>query len=586
MNRCNLRLAVLMMAVMAALACSTGTGVAIGPDRTPFVVELPDDIYTRGDWIGAYGVYAHVLCGMRAPNDLRGGQGYPAPAISASTGDPEAPARAWCSSAPVQRDRSVLLEPNGLKRTAGSWDDGGETRPLGQGPDLHVRVSIPNGPFLLSLYFFEIDWIQYRAYRIRVFSEGSARRPPLLETQVDDFLRGKYKRFVVMGPVELLIIVERGQSHNAQVSGIFLDELSFPNMHLYDFTVSLTAKGNPVPEPPLSERTAAEHAAELALVRFLEKPDDRATLQKLLGRERSFFGAMQKLAWDRPEAYYRELDTMWIASEKRMDDASSILGDEPDSLEVRLLRYYAGRARWNLESARRTVKGIASFLLQQGLHSEEDWPRSARLLHEYALSLMQSGRRAEALPMLHAYATLCLEREPGPECKDKLLLAGNLALRAGIPLPVADALAKWQERYGALSADERLLWANLYYVGGKNGKAFDAYETVETEMEHGGRHRWLLVAMITALLREDRLREAQSLIHRLETLYPGYAEIDEARYRLGVYHYDKRELGRAKECFKSLMESSPSDDYKQMATEYVKRIERLESIKKGHAGND
>ncbi len=190
MNRANFWRVSVVLAVATAIFAAGRTVVAAPKQPAPFAVVLADDDDTRGDWIGTYGTHGYVLCGMRSPYDLSGGAGWPPLSYSVATGDPEETARAWRSSAPTERDRSVLLEPSGLKRTAASWDDHGEVYPLGQGPDLHVQISIPDGPFLLSLYFFEIDWIQHRAYRIRVFADN-LHGEPLAETEANNFFKGK-----------------------------------------------------------------------------------------------------------------------------------------------------------------------------------------------------------------------------------------------------------------------------------------------------------------------------------------------------------------------------------------------------------
>ena len=156
-----------------------------------FAVALPDDVETRGDWFGTYGTDFYVLGGMRSRRALQGGKGI---SYSIETGDASEQARGWHSSMPTRRDRAIPMEPNGWERTAACFDDHGEVRPLGEGPDLHVGLSVPDGSYMVSLYFFEVDWIQYRDYRIRVLEAGT--NTQLLTMEVSDFLKGKYKRFV------------------------------------------------------------------------------------------------------------------------------------------------------------------------------------------------------------------------------------------------------------------------------------------------------------------------------------------------------------------------------------------------------
>ncbi|MCK4374540.1 MAG: hypothetical protein KAX19_04395, partial [Candidatus Brocadiae bacterium] len=127
---------------------------------------------------------------------------------------------------------------------------------------------------------------------------------------------------------------------------------------------------------------------------------------------------------------------------------------------------------------------------------------------------------------------------------------------------------------------------SLYYVAGRNEEAFRVLESVEPEMKGGSQHRWCLVAMATALLRTDRLTEARAVIQRLEADYPGKPEVGEAKYRLGVYYFDKRHLDQAQKCFALLMVSTESEVLQTMCSEYVERIAHLQSIREQVSRND
>jgi tetratricopeptide (TPR) repeat protein len=125
-----------------------------------------------------------------------------------------------------------------------------------------------------------------------------------------------------------------------------------------------------------------------------------------------------------------------------------------------------------------------------------------------------------------------------------------------------------------------LLLGSLYYVAGKNNEALAVFKTVEPELQRGEQHRWLLVAMLTAELRVGRLNEAKALMNQLQVAYPGAAELDEARFRLGVFHFDRGELDRARVCFEDLLAASRSPTYRRMCTEYLDRIAHLEDIRR------
>ena len=250
-------------------------------------------------------------------------------------------------------------------------------------------------------------------------------------------------------------------------------------------------------------------------------------------------------------------------------------------LDVRLLQYYAARAHWNQKATRQWAQELAQFLLERSLTVSQPWLGEARYLRECALALMEEGRRAEASPFLQGYVTFCLKRETPETSKEDLVLVAERALKAGVPLPAARALSAWQDKHGRLSTKEHLLLGSLHYVGGQNAEAFEVLKSVEPEMGRGSQHKWCLIAMITALLRMDRLADAETLIGRLELEYPGEPELDEAKYRLGAYYFDKRQLEQARECFNSLFESTGSELYRRMSNEYLGRITHLEDVARG-----
>jgi len=158
---------------------------------------------------------------------------------------------------------------------------------------------------------------------------------------------------------------------------------------------------------------------------------------------------------------------------------------------------------------------------------------------------------------------------------------GKLALRAGVAEPMAEALAAWGAKHRELASSERLLLGNLYYVAGRNAEALRVFKTVEPELAPGSRHRWLLIAMLTAHLRTGRPEEAESTRDRLIAAYPDTAEIDEAKYRFGVHYFHKRRLDEAETCFEQLLASSRSRTFKTMCTQYLERIWHLKSTQEG-----
>ena len=260
----------------------------VNETEQPRALVAPDDWCTGGDWAGRYGQYVWVLCGMSGFWDYRGGGGIVRDPSSAQVPfgyrayigenrDPADALRAWIhwpflprnvpeglsedekerlrgalgKLAPAGMDlwgwddvRRVLLNPVNRGRRQTSWDDHAEgycpwfSR---AGPHVCVDTEFPSGQFLLSLYFVNKDahWgavnrfrdylVQVKAWRPEYGNRpGWEKRfesaPLLAESRVHDFHDGVYKRFFVQGPTELTLRVDKGNSINTVISGLFVDK--------------------------------------------------------------------------------------------------------------------------------------------------------------------------------------------------------------------------------------------------------------------------------------------------------------------------------------------------------------------------
>ena len=347
-------------------------------------------------------------------------------------------------------------------------------------------------------------------------------------------------------------------------------------MHLLDEMTEDRAEA----DAKLLEDAARRDPAELTFAPLSEAVGNTAREQEYVQKERLFFSLARRLEATAPERYYRRLNEIWNAAEERIASASEVLAKSPVARETLLLRYYAARAHHDYENARQATRQLADYLLKKAMDAKYPNVAEAVWLRYYATTILQQGRRAEAYPLLDAYARFCVARETPAEAKKYLLSMGRLALRAGVPMPIARGLSKYKERRGPLTRDERLLLGNLYYVAGRNKKAFNEFRAVEPDMPFGNRHKWLLIAMLTSLLRTDRLEEAEAVMAQLMTDYPDAAELDEARFRFGEYYFRERDLGRARSNFENLLRTSPSEAYAKMCAEYLKRIAHLEDIKR------
>ena len=182
---------------------------------------LPDDRTTRGDWEKAYGKQRYVLCAQNFIVDRVGG---PAPELSYhfTTTDPTETGRLWVTTK-VDDDPAALWNPFDKQHRAANRDDYGEQTPLGQGPDLLLRLDFPKCPHGLSLYFVN-DHNYYEPNRRYTISVTDTNGALLALTTVDNFGGGVYKRFTVSGVGPLIFHIWRNMSPNTLISGVFLDK--------------------------------------------------------------------------------------------------------------------------------------------------------------------------------------------------------------------------------------------------------------------------------------------------------------------------------------------------------------------------
>jgi hypothetical protein len=140
-------------------------------------------------------------------------------------------------------------------RRQAEWDDHGETYPFySDGPGLEINVSVPAGAYFVSIYEVNDDAHagrvnEYRDYSMEVCAEtiarppaGGANRPadsvktaasahdPHMgndgdhaAARVEQFFGGVYKRFLVTGPTELRVRLDRQYSFNTIFNAIMVD---------------------------------------------------------------------------------------------------------------------------------------------------------------------------------------------------------------------------------------------------------------------------------------------------------------------------------------------------------------------------
>jgi len=245
------------------------------------IVVLPDDWQTGGSWPGRYGEDAWVLCGMSGRWSYTGGRLKDRFEYQATIGercDPGDGLRAWIhwpylpKTVPEEVEerpadeqaelrgplgqiaprgmapwdwpdvRRVLINPVNGGRRQSSWDDHAEAyRPWfsREGPHLYVHIVIPEGPAILSFYFVNKDAHvgvnRFRDYLIEIkdrqdasgktpgWEKGFEKAPLLARCPVSNFYDGVYKRFLFLRAANATVRINKGDSINAILSGIFLD---------------------------------------------------------------------------------------------------------------------------------------------------------------------------------------------------------------------------------------------------------------------------------------------------------------------------------------------------------------------------
>ena len=195
-----------------------------------------EDWRTQGDWVGRYGTRYAILCASGAPlnhyviND-------PSYEVKGFMGPGFAPnsLRHWIHWLKTDNPH-VLYNPLIGHRREAEWDDNGEAMSMSiEGPDVWAKVVVPAGTHRLSAYFFNKDGHDdlnnLRDYLLEL-KQGSAQNvgeaknlPTQAKTRIRDFWGGNYKRFVVKGPGTFWLRIERNNSFNTIVSGIFLDKI-------------------------------------------------------------------------------------------------------------------------------------------------------------------------------------------------------------------------------------------------------------------------------------------------------------------------------------------------------------------------
>jgi hypothetical protein len=233
---------------------STVKAVNVARDEH-YATVVDDDWRTEGDWIGRYGKYWACLCAMSSPYNITWGAA-PQHVIYDIFQGPDASSddsvRYWIQWLYTSDPRVLEIPPiyfdSRLKkgfttpdqnRREAETDDHGEEYPVNvAGPDLYCTVVVPSGLYYLSLYDVnynsrEWDGNRFRDYRVTI-RQHPTNRPiqdvsnfskmrEMAHARIQNFAEGVWKRFLVNGPVELTIKIDRNNSFNTMLPAATLD---------------------------------------------------------------------------------------------------------------------------------------------------------------------------------------------------------------------------------------------------------------------------------------------------------------------------------------------------------------------------
>jgi len=551
----------LLVGFMAALV---PCGVAFGQQPIPapvpehYVACLPDDVATRGDWWPFYGTHVFILPGMRSPEQIRGGVGWPL-LYKVYTSNSEDPARSWLSLRRVHDDRRVPHEPGTTKRTAGCWDDHGEEYPLLKGPDFYLDLEVPQGRFMLSLYFFEIDWIQYRAHTVTIFETAKGRdSPPLAAAKVDNYFNGKYKRFAISGPQNVTVKIARDASPNAVVSGVFFDYLFHPSLAPVEKLLASPPAAPPPTEKPNERLAKAAAEAKARHAKAVSPAATDAQIADYLAAEAHTFRTMRDAEEADPKFYY---------------------ANAPKLVAETLARIAA------LQEARPTFK-LAPKVLAIAYHGHRlmyDYAASDKLLGELSSALSLEARTGKdqvgALDALAGLATGCLTERGGqniatafntlvtlfnqmldaPNALDMTHQAALRALATNHPDLAVGALRQVRAKAGGkLPTKSRFLLGNALLVQGKFTEAAPELEATVDELPKGVKQTQGLLSLLSCYLGAKQDDKARAVYDRLAATNPGADVLAEARFRFAFAYLERGDKGNAEAEFKAILKQVPS----------------------------
>lgn len=253
------------------------SGKSVAPTNVPRVLFAQEDWSTRGNWCGRYGNVYAVLCATNAPYEsctytstLAFGKkkrlnqfvsmlelNYNVTGFMGMHRTPDDALRSWVHWVSANSNENVLYCPTDAVRTEAEWDDHGEAYDQSfDGPDVWVRVVVPQGLHRLDLYFYNPngretntarrDYLveirhgenafdnfegadiskqaQYKEMEKKI--SGLCELPVQARTRVNMFAgAGVYKSFLLQKEGTYWVRVCRNNSFNTILNGVFISKI-------------------------------------------------------------------------------------------------------------------------------------------------------------------------------------------------------------------------------------------------------------------------------------------------------------------------------------------------------------------------
>lgn len=335
--------------------------------NAPAVVSLDDDWTTRGDWLGRYGRYWANLCAMFAPSDYVWGAGsepinyFSRIGYNVPKGDG---VRTFVSHMYTDNPNSLEMPSTFLDtrirrgyttkergRRQSEIDDHGEVYPYEKdGPHLYVSLQVPPGVWTLSLYDWNKDGDasenRDRDYRISIRSHNREKpldditdflqQPELARARLRDFRRGTWKRFLVVGPQEMTVEVNKNYSHNTILAAVMLDELNEkPSPYFYTTEQARVIKVSQQRE--VEKRVAEPSSARRE--RLSSRTSETAAATALFN-ELDWMRSSNPQWWAQSSRRFYQPLTLWLQAEQKIAHDNNAPVSETKAISAQLATCY------------------------------------------------------------------------------------------------------------------------------------------------------------------------------------------------------------------------------------------------------